>query len=246
MPVPTLETLFPGIKAGGAALPPAIATRLYELEVVSTYNEPDQCTLVFDLDANENIPTAFEIGKEVEVSFRAERAQEVVFKGEITAMNFNGSNLRTMYVIECQDKFHRFFRDDKTRTFLKRSISDVAQTMAGEHGVTAEVSSTQTKYDFLMQQNVSNGEWLLEQAAKRNYHARVTDGKLVFKKVGAAGDSNVVLEWGANLISFNARVTGSVSLKEATVRGWDPKQKKDITGQASAPTATVDPAVKQA
>jgi uncharacterized protein involved in type VI secretion and phage assembly len=242
----TLEIHYPSIKTGGAVLPPTIARKLVDLDVESTYNQPDLCLLRFDIDANEEIPAAFEIGKELEISFKAERAAVIVFKGEITALEFEGRYERTIYVVECQDKFHRFFRDDKTRTFLRRKVSEVAGTMASERGVGNAVVATTTQYDFLMQQNVSDGQWLLEQAAKRNYHVRVADGKLVFDKVGAAGDSNVALEWGKDLLAFNARVTGAAFLKEATVRGWDPSKKEAIVGQSTSASARKDPKVAQA
>jgi uncharacterized protein involved in type VI secretion and phage assembly len=47
-----------------------------------------------------------------------------------------------------------------------------------------------------------------------------------------------VLEWGINLLDFEARLTTSQQVTEVTVRGWDPKTKKEIIGQATTPQDT--------
>jgi uncharacterized protein involved in type VI secretion and phage assembly len=246
MPVKTLEIQYPTIKSDGTALTQAIDDKLLELTVESTYQRPDLCLLTFLLEANEDIPPQFGIGKKIEVSFKADTTSVTVFKGEVTAIDYEARYERTCYVVECQDQFHRFFRDDKTRTFLKQKVSDVAGAMATEHGISSLSTATSTVYEYLMQQNMSNGQWLVEQAAKRNYQARVSEGRLLFTKVGSGGDSSITLEVGNQLISFNARVTGGAFLKEASVIGWDVTKKEAIVGKATSATARQDDKVKQA
>ncbi len=47
-----------------------------------------------------------------------------------------------------------------------------------------------------------------------------------------------VLEWGKNLLDFQARMTTAQQVTEVTVRGWDPKTKKEIIGRATTPQDT--------
>ena len=244
MPTP-LTTRFPQIKADGNALQPDVANRLIDLEIESTYNRPDLCTLTYDLDANAPIPPAFDLGKAIEVSFTDDNATVAVFKGEVTALDFDGSGERSVFILQCEDKFHRLFRMDKTRTFVKQTVKDAAMKMASDNALTGDVSGLTTRYDFLMQQNVSDAAWLIEHVTKRNLHVRVDDTKLVVKQVGSGGDAMKV-KYGDNLISFNARVTANAYLKEAAVKGWDVKQKQAIEGKATSYSGTLDSKVASA
>jgi uncharacterized protein involved in type VI secretion and phage assembly len=49
----------------------------------------------------------------------------------------------------------------------------------------------------------------------------------------------VSLEWGVTLKSFRPRLTTIEQVSEVEVRGWDPKQKREIIGRAQNPQATV-------
>jgi phage protein D/phage baseplate assembly protein gpV len=228
----------PTIKAEGTPLTDAIADKLLELEIESTYNRPDLCTMTFDVDLNTEIPTTFELGAAIEVTFKPEDpaggSPIPSFKGEVTALDFDGLGERTVFTVQCESLLHRLFHVDKTRTFLKSTITDVVGKMAGDAGLTADSEALSTSYDFLMQQNVSDAAWLVAEASKRNYHVWSDGKKLCFKKIGTGGDSGVSVEYGMDLLTFSARVSAGAYLKEASVRGWDVKQKKAIEGTSTS------------
>lgn len=218
-----------------------------EIEIESTYNRPDLCLLSFDLDADSTIPSQFELGTGIEVTVKGEQATESVFKGEVTALDFDATEHRTVFVVQCEDKLHRLYRGDKTRVFENVSISDVVSQLANGAGVpVGAVDSTATTYKFLMQQNVSDGQWILEQAAQLGFHLWAEAGELCFGPVGKGGDSGVTLKHGQLLMSFKARVTANAFMKEAAVRGWDVVQKKEIVGKATSFTARKDSKVVSA
>lgn len=243
---PPLATYHPTVKVDGAVLPDAITQKLMGIEIDTTYNRPGVCLFRFNADPNTEIPAAFELGKAFEVSFGADSSAVKVFAGEITALEYDFVDQTSVFLVQAEDKFHRFFRGDKLKTHLKATVSDVVGLIAQENGVTAKVESTRSVLPFQMRANVSDGAWLIERAGELNFHTGYIDDKLFFGKVGTGGSSNVTLTLGDKLMSFNARVTANATAKETSVRSWDVKQKKAIVAKATTFAGTKDSKVADA
>ena len=91
------------------------------------------------------------------------------------------------------------------RTWVDKSVSDAVKAICSEAKVPAgTVETTTSKLPFQMQQNVTDGDWLIERAAEAGFHVRVTEGKLFWGKVGAGGDSGVTLELSKHLMGSAA------------------------------------------
>lgn len=235
MPAQPYEPQHPAITAGGSALPNAVSTKLLELEVESTYNRPDVCLLRFDIDANTEIPTQLDLGNPLDVAFRSPRGTEKIFQGEITAVEFDATENRSVVLIQAEDKFHRLFRGDNCRPFLEATVSDAVKKVINASGVqVGTVESTNSMHPFQMQQNVSDGVFLVERARELGFHTRAKDGKIFWGKVGAGGDSGVELTLKDELLGFNCRVTAATFVKEAIVRSWDVKAKTKIEAKVSS------------
>jgi uncharacterized protein involved in type VI secretion and phage assembly len=230
-----LTTQHPVLTSNRQALPPAVHSKLLELEVESTYNRHDLCVVTFDIDANSEIPPALELGKPFEIGFRGDSATSKIFEGEITALEFDSRENRSVFIVQAECKFHRLFRSDNVRTWVDKTVSDTIKQICNEAGLTpGTIEATTSKIPFQMQQNVTDGDFLLERARELGFHTRMKDGKLFWGKVGAGGDSGVTLELNNHLMGFNCRATANTFVKEATVRSWDAVQKKMIEGKATS------------
>ena len=61
-------------------------------------------------------------------------------------------------------------RDRKTRSFkTNKSYSDIANLIAGENGLGADIDDTCTKHEYIFQRNQTDFEFLLELAEKVGY-----------------------------------------------------------------------------
>ena len=94
------------------------------------------------------------------------------------------------------------------------------------------VESTSEVHEYVFQNNQSNAHFLLERAQRLGYELWVEDDALNFRKPQASGEP-VKLEWGKNLRSFRPRLSTAEQVNEVEVRGWDPKQKREVVGRAS-------------
>ena len=239
------------IKIGGQNVPENLYDDLEEVIVDTSLQLPGMFSIrLHDPGLSWVDNSLFEIGKEVEISAvideeaasdRSKQAPQSLIKGEITALepHFTADGNTTME-IRGYDKLHRLHRGRKTRTFLKKTDSDIARTMAQEAGLSANVDATTVTHDYLIQYNQTNMEFLMARAERIGYQVFVSNGKLFFKKGDSSpsgtGPELVYLE---DLISFEPRWTASHQADKMSVKGWDPVRKQAITGQ-STPNSSVN------
>jgi len=185
-----------------------------------------------------------DIGKQVEISLKAAEeaggVQGILIKGEITALepHFSATG-RTTMLVRGYDKSHRLHRGKKTRTFLKMKDSDIASKLASETGLTAQVDATTVTYDFVLQNNQTNIEFLLARAERIGYQVCAAEGKLYFKKGSFSLGEGPKLAYAEGLRSFQPCWTASGQADKVIVNSWDPKGKKAISSE-KAPNASLN------
>jgi phage protein D len=237
--VPSLIAI-PIIKIGGQAVPEEFMDRVEEVVVDTSLHLPDLFTIrLADPTLKWMDDSLLDIGKEVEISIKppeqyhdVKGTARILVKGEITALEprFTSSGMSTM-TVRGYDKAHRLHRGKKTRTFLGKTDSALAQTIAGEAGLTAVVDTTSVTYDWMLQNNQTNMEFLQARAERIGYQVWSSEGKLHFKKCGTVLGDGPELVYGENLRTFQPCYTASGQADTMTVKSWDPKAKKAISSQ---------------
>jgi uncharacterized protein involved in type VI secretion and phage assembly len=177
------------------------------------------------------------LGKAVEIAMQGrQQGQETgssatIFKGEITALEPEFGENEVSLTVRGYDKGHRLHRGKKTRTWLKSKDSDAVSKIAQEAGLTADADATSVTYDYLLQNNQTDWEFLQERARRLGYwlyYDGVT-AKLYFKKASATMGTGPTLTWGDNLYTFSPRLSAVHQADKVTVNGWDAKKKEAIT-----------------
>jgi phage protein D len=176
----------------------------------------------------------FDLGKEVEISVAGARSPVKLISGEVTALEpqFRRDGAPTL-LIRGYDKSHRLHRKKQTKSYVQVTDSDIAQTVARECGLRVSVESTSEVHPYVFQDNQTAMEFLHDRAQRIGYHMYVDDDTLYFKSAPSGSSAAAELTWGRELLEFDARLTAAQQVKEVIVRGWDPKTKKEIIGQAN-------------
>ena len=130
------------------------------------------------------------------------------------------------------DRSHRLHKGRKTRTFLQQKDSEIAEQIAGEVGLTGEVVDSKVTHDYVLQANQSDMDFLQERARRLQYEVVVEDKTLHFRPVGNAESELLTITLDDDLLEFSPRLSAMRQVSEVAVRGWDPKEKKEIVGQA--------------
>jgi len=230
------------IKVGGAAIDDTMVIRLAEVEISLALNMPGMFTLRFEDDDLVILKDSkVNLGDAIEISVPKDDENdtlEVIFSGEVTAIEPEYEyGLRTILNVRGYDLSHRLTHGTYIRTFQNSKDSEIVSTIAGEAGLTPSVEATTTVYDYVMQYNQTNMDFLRQLARRNNYKFFVDkDKKLQFKKAATTVGSAITLNWGDNLLGFYPRLSLTEQVTEVTVRGWDVATKEAIVGTASTAT----------
>ena len=224
----------------GAALDPMWRNLIVEVRVRDTLALPDSAVVRISDPKGEHIDShPLQLGKELEIKASAKGATttSAIFKGQIVALEPEFTSQGVMIVVRALDRGHKLQRERKVRTFQQMSAGDMVNKIAGEAGLTAEVTSSSVVFEFFQQSAETDWEFITRLARMHDYRFYVEDRKLCFHPAKAESAS-VTVRWQDTLVSFRPRVSGVQQVNSIAMRSWDPKTKAAVTGNASSPQTT--------
>jgi phage protein D/phage baseplate assembly protein gpV len=235
---PLIEQMY--LKVGGSNVSEEIMDSIVSIEVDDSLLLPDMFSITLrDPSFTWTDSNNFDLGKSVEISVRGENGTIKLLLGEITALEPEFSQTAgPSLVVRGYDQSHRLHRAKRTKTFVQETDSDIVQKIARECGLKSDVDSTREVHEYVCQDNQTDMEFLQQRAQRIGYRMYVEDDKLYFKQAPQSEPDTPELEWGQNLLEFQARLTTAQQVTEVNVRGWDPKNKQEIIGRATVPQDT--------
>lgn len=228
------------IKVDGSNISEGVMDKMVSIEVDDSLNIPDMFTLQFrDPDLELTGANTFDIGKEVELSVRGQNDTTALMTGEITSIETSfRQGTGAILIVRGYDQSHRLNRGRQTRSFVQMTDSDIANRIAREMNLRTDVDSTSEVYEYVLQENQTNLEFLQARAGRIGFRVMVEGDTLSFKNAPQSSSETPTLEWGDNLLEFNARLTTSRQVSEVEVRSWDPQSRREIVGRADRPQGT--------
>jgi len=228
------------LKIGGNNASEEIMDSLISMEVDDSLLLPDMFSIhLRDPSFKWADSDDFELGKVVELTVRGEGSTTKLLAGEITALEPEFSQLAGPSLrIRGYDQSHRLHRAKQTKTYVQMTDSDIAQNIARDCGLRVQVDSTREVHEYICQDNQTDMEFLQDRAQRIGYRMYVEDDTLNFRQTPESEPEIPALEWGTDLLDFEARLTTAQQVTEVNVRGWDPKTKKEIIGRATTPQDT--------
>ncbi|GAB4145351.1 MAG: VgrG-related protein [Candidatus Promineifilaceae bacterium] len=244
-PQPLASRIY--VAVGGNELPADVFSNLLEVTVDQQAHMPAMFTVRLadpGLQLLDNGP--FDLTKEVKIeAAKEDGSKTLLIQGEVTALEPEfGEGMIAELVVRGYDKSHRLFRETKSRAFLNKKDSDLAQEMAQAAGLAAEVDSTATVYDHIYQHNQSDLAFLMQRAWRIGYECFVAGDKLYFRQP-PRGDAEVTLHWGDDLQTFQPRMTLAEQVDEVIVKGWDVERQQPIVGRAQAADGRLYPRIQE-
>ena len=230
------------LKLGGSDAPEDLMQDLGNVEVDDSLHLPDMFTIqVRDPHLKWADSPLLKIGQEVEILARSAGPDQATPKrllvGEITTVEPDypyGS--APVLMLRGYDRAHRLHRGHKTRSYVQMTDSDIVTKIAREYGLKPEVDDTTEVYPYILENNQTDFEFIMERARRLGFSFLVDDQSLLFKKPGSLPSETVELEYGVTLRQFKPRMSTAGQFKEVIVKSWDPTNKRDIIGHAGAST----------
>ena len=119
---------------------------------------------------------------------------------------------------------------------MNMTDTQIAEKIAGEHGLSLEGDQTQARHDHVWQNNLTDLDFLRQRAARIHYEVEVANTTMYFRKSQEGRAKVATLTWGdpddEDLVSFSVRLSAANQVNEVSVVGWSPKDKKEIVGRA--------------
>src|SRR2546425_13152306 len=101
----------------------------------------------------------------------------------------------TRLIVAGVDKGHGFDRGTVTKTYKDVKDSDLARQIAQRHGLSADADDSKVVHDFVIQNNLSDYDFLMQRAALAGFRMYVDDKKLLFKKPKLGDAPAAKLTW---------------------------------------------------
>lgn len=194
----------------------------------------DMPTGSFELsDADTFVP-----GVDVVVSAGFGSEETTLFTGVVMrhGVKIDGaSNARL--VIECRDKAAKMTIGRNNANYLQQKDSDIMSTLIGNHGLSADVQSTTTQYDELVQFYCSDWDFMLARADANGLLVNVDAGKVSVQPPSTSGSAALSVSWGLDLMSFEADIDARNQFEAVQAASWDPKQQAVALGDSATPVS---------
>ncbi len=223
------------IKVDGTNLPDMWFRQLEAVEVDLTLGAPDMVALHFfdpalDL-ANDAI---FAHGKEVIVSAVVDNRPVVMATVEVASLepDFRADGT-AKYVVRGYGKWNRLQNGRKCKTYQQMKDSDIASQIAQAAGLSAQVTATSIQYDYVVQWQQTDMEFLLERAERIGFEVYQDGQTLVFAPCPDSGSVALTLTYSETLIRFQPRLSITGQINKVRVIGWDSKTKAIVAGEAT-------------
>jgi phage protein D len=244
------------VRAGTLGQPPWV-DKLRSCVVDENVGLPGSAVLVYEDGDHELLArTGITIGSPVRVSVAAVRtqAQELLFTGEVTALEMDADGTGAYTVIRAMSKAHRLLRGRRVRAFRKMAAATIVREVAKNAGLSVgRVETAPITYQQLSQPGISDWDFLQSLAREHGAVVSVDDkGLLEFTRPDPASgapapatsaDTNpYVLEFGRNMMVLRAALSSAELAGGVEVRGWDVARKQKLVSlRPSTSSNTVQP-----
>jgi uncharacterized protein len=175
----------------------------------------------------------FAVGNQVEIKMGEAGKLASLIVGEITALEpeFLVSRIPLLKV-RGYDRRHRLQRGRKTRTFVQKKDSDIAEEVGQGAGVTLKATDSGITLDYVLQANQTDWDFLCERARLIRYEVAVEDKSVLFRPVGNDQSEILTLDMNNDLLEFYPRLSSAGQATEVKVQSWSIKDKQAVLGDS--------------
>ena len=174
-----------------------------------------------------------DFGKPLAVEIGAGEAGGAVFEGRITALEGRFPKSRPPEIIAlAEDRFQDLRMTRRSRTFEDADLAAIAQAIASDHGMRADVDAEGPSLKVVSQLNLSDLAFLRDRAREAGAEVWAEGDTLHVRARARRGEDPTTLTYGRNLqeLSVTADLAGQCTA--LIVSGWDVAAREGLTAEA--------------
>lgn len=204
---------------------------LYRCEAtLGNWGEVDEGFVFFDRQL-------LDFGSELSVHMGDSDAGGRVFEGRVMAIEGrypNQSNPEILFLAE--DRFQDLRMTRRSRHFEEVTVHDVVNTLAGEHGLQAEVDIDSPDFGVLTQVNQSDLAFLRDCARSVDAELWIESGVIHVTSRARRDEEVLQLEYGRRLKEFSVMADLAQQCSSLRISGWDVAAKEAFEHEATEST----------
>src|SRR5690606_4116642 len=161
-------------------------------------------------------------GKFIEIKAGYDGDNATVFKGMVVANSHQIQESGSLLVVTCKHETVRMTVGKKSRYYADVTDRDVAEQLLAESGIRDyEVAMTDVVHEQLLQNQVSDWDFMMTRLDVNGLYYSVNEGKIVIGKAGADGPPVLMLTFGSNIVSLEATVDARTQSTAVVGYAWD-------------------------
>ncbi|GAB2808469.1 type VI secretion system tip protein VgrG [Ferruginibacter profundus] len=174
-------------------------------------------------------------GAKISIEAGYDNKNKVIFSGIITGQSLRvDMNVRSMLEVECRDEAIKMIVDRKSLTYSKKKDSEIISSIISTYaGLSASVSDTGTVWPEQVQYYVTDWDYILSLAEANGLIVTTLNGKVSVTKPDADTSPVLLVNYGSELMEFNADLNAINQLGSVKASTWDFKNQQIISGQAT-------------
>ena len=170
-----------------------------------------------------------EFGRELAVRLR----EETLFSGRVTGLRADfREGAPPAIVVLAEDRFQDLRMTRRTRTFADLADADVMRRIAGDHGLSADVTVSGPTHKLLAQLNQSDLAFLRERARAIDAEVWIEGGRLRARAHRDRGGARLRLAYGHGLRELEVAADLAHQRTAIDVAGWDVAAKQPLRERA--------------
>lgn len=182
----------------------------------------------------------FDPGKKIALSLGYQGTNEPIFEGIVVGQRIRLSGDRSLLTVTCKDAAFRMTINRQSRYFTDQKDSDALENLIAGAGLEADVENTGEVVPELTQHLSTDWDFLVSRAEANGMVVIVKDGKVTIKAPEFTATPALALEYGANLMAFDAEVDARHQHVEVESHAWQAAEDETVveTNPPAAPAAS--------
>ena len=177
----------------------------------------------------------FDFGKAIKTSIGPSGGDRTLFDGLITAIEIDlAEDSPGDVVVLAEDRLMELRMTRRCRTYKNVSDADIARQIAGDHGLTPQVSADGPTYDVVQQWNMSDLAFLRDRARLIQAEVWTSERTLYFQSRPNRRATSVKLKLGVDLLAVQIRADLAHQRTTIKVSGYDAQSRDVIDEDAGA------------
>ncbi|MEL6867147.1 MAG: type VI secretion system tip protein VgrG, partial [Bacteroidota bacterium] len=175
-------------------------------------------------------------GNSITINVGYNSEEESIFEGIIVKHGIKAiGSQRAMLVVECKDESVKMCARRKSTYYNEVKDSDIIETLVNNYGLTPDIEATEYEHKEVVQYHSTDWDFILSRAEVNGLLAVTEDNTVRMFKPESAEDLDISLEYGNNVIEFEAEMNAEHQLAGVRATTWDYINQDLISEEAEEP-----------